>query len=75
MRGYDGKTTKTNMTDEFSFGFNIIEDPNSELDIATKSLYDSLGKISFIDEESQLVTHIQRYFLDCYHMNKKLVWE
>ena len=49
MRGYDGKTTKTNMTDEFSFGFNIIEDPNFELDIATKSLYDSLGEISFMD--------------------------
>ena len=49
MRGYDGKTTKTNMTDEFSFGFDIIEDSNSELDIATKSLYNSLQKISFID--------------------------
>lgn len=58
MRGYDGKTTKTNMTDEFSFVFNIIEDPNSELDIATKSLYDSLRNISFMDRERFLIAHI-----------------
>ena len=58
MRGYDGKTTKTNMTDEFSFKFNIIEDPNSELDIATKSLYNSLRNISFMDRERFLITHI-----------------
>jgi len=30
MRGYDGKTTKTNMTDEFSFKFDIVTEDETE---------------------------------------------
>ena len=39
MRGYDGKITKTNMTDEFSFEFNSSGDFISQLDNSVKDLY------------------------------------
>ena len=43
MRGYDGKTTKTNMTDEFSFEFGASGYYISYLDKAAKDLYEALG--------------------------------
>ena len=49
MRGYDGKTTKTNMTTEFSFEFGACGKFSSQLDNAAKLLYKALGEK--IDEE------------------------
>ena len=46
MRGYDGKITKTNMTDEFSFEFNSSGDFISQLDNAVKNLYKVLREKS-----------------------------
>ena len=46
MRGYNGKITKTNMTDEFSFEFNASGDFISQLDFAAKNLYKSLREKS-----------------------------
>ena len=43
MRGYDGKTAKTNMTVEFSFEFGVSGDYSSQLDNAAKILYEALG--------------------------------
>ena len=39
MRGYNGKITKINMTNEFSFEFNAIGDFVSQLDFAARNLY------------------------------------
>ena len=46
MRGYNGKITKTNMTDEFCFEFNARGDFISQLDFAAKRLYILLGEKS-----------------------------
>ena len=44
MRGYDGKTTKNNITDEFSFSFGGEGDFKSEFDAAAVELYKALGE-------------------------------
>ena len=46
MRGYNGKITKTNMSDEFSIEFNASGNLTSVLDSAAKSLYELLQKKS-----------------------------
>ena len=46
MRGYNGKITKTNMSDEFSFEFSASGDFTSQLDNAAKILYKSLREKS-----------------------------
>ena len=46
MRGYNGKVTKTNMTNEFSFEFNASGDFVSQLDLAAKNLYKLLREKS-----------------------------
>ena len=43
MRGYDGKTAKTDLTDEFCFEFGASGKFCSELDKAAKTLYEALG--------------------------------
>ena len=42
MRGYDGKTAKTNLTDEFCLEFGTNGKFCSELDNAAKTLYEAL---------------------------------
>ena len=44
MRGYDGKTTKTNMTDKFYFEFGASGEFSSCLDFAAKVLYKALSE-------------------------------
>ena len=44
MRGYNGKITKVNLTDEFSFQFGVEGEFTSELDNAAKALYEALGE-------------------------------
>ena len=51
MRGFNGKTTKTNMTDEFSFGFGANGEFISYLDNAAKDLYEALGNKARKNEE------------------------
>ena len=51
MRGYDGKTSKTNMTVEFSFEFGASGDYSSQLDNAAKILYKALGFKSQSNDE------------------------
>ena len=46
MRGYDGKTAKMNLTDEFSFEFGTSGKFCSELDNAAKALYEALRENS-----------------------------
>lgn len=43
MRGSDGKITKSNMSDEFSFKFGADGDFSSKLDNAAKALYEALS--------------------------------
>ena len=44
MRGYDGKTTKNNITDQFSFSFGDQGDFKSDFDAAAVELYRALGE-------------------------------
>ena len=53
MRGYDGKTAKTNLTDEFCFEFGTSGKFCSELDNAAKTLYEALRDKSKQNEEEQ----------------------
>ena len=60
MRGYNGKITKVNLTDEFSFQFGVEGEFSSELDNAAKVLYEALGEKSdstkvFIAMEGALI--------------------
>ena len=76
MRGYNGKTTKVNMTDEFSFQFGVEGEFSSELDNAAKVLYEALGEKSGKKEEEQdLLSEITRYFENCILLDDKVVWE
>ena len=76
MRGYDGKTTKTNMTDEFSFGFGNTEKFGSYLDNAAKKLYEALGeKTDSNDETNDLLVEIAKYFQNCLLLDDKIKWE
>ena len=76
MRGYNGKTTKVNMTDEFSFQFGVEGEFSSELDNAAKVLYEALGEKSGKKEEEQdLLSEITRYFENCILLDDKVVWD
>ena len=46
MRGYDGKTTKTATTVEYSLEFGTKGEFSSQLDNAAKDLYEALGEKS-----------------------------
>ena len=66
FRGYDGKTTKTNITDEFSFEFGASGEFSSELDNAAKVLYEALGeKTKIKDEKQDMLAEITEYFKNC----------
>ena len=78
MRGYDGKTTKTNMTDEFSFEFGASGEFISHLDTAAKDLYEALGGKSRKIDESQkhdLLNEISTYFENCLLLDDKIIWD
>ena len=49
MRGYDGKTTKNNMTSEFSFSFGTDNEFGSGYDLAATKLYEALGNEKDVD--------------------------
>ena len=75
MRGYDGKTAKTNMTVEFSFEYGASGDYSSQLDNAAKTLYKGLGlKSQQKDEESDLLDEIAVYFMNCFLLDDKIRW-
>ena len=66
MRGHNGKTTKTNMTDEFSFEFGAGGEFSSLLDNVARTLYIALREKSKEKEEDQdLLKEIVKYFNDC----------
>ena len=71
MRGYDGKTTKNNMTSEFSFSFGTDEKFGSGYDLAATKLYAALGKPNEVD----LMEEIKNYFENCFLQDDKLVWK
>ena len=78
MRGYDGKTTKTNMTDEFSFGFGASGEFISHLDNAAKDLYEALGNKSRknnLSEKHDLLDEISDYFKQCLLLDDKIIWD
>ena len=76
MRGYNGKITKVNMTDQFSFQFGVEGAFISELDNAAKVLYEALGEKSKNENEQQdLLTEITNFFENCILLDDKLVWE
>ena len=76
MRGYNGKTTKVNMTDQFSFQYGVEGEFISQLDNAAKALYEALGDKSKNENEQQdLLTEITNYFESCILLDDKLVWE
>ena len=75
MRGYDGKTAKTNMTVEFSFAYGASGDYSSQLDNAAKTLYRALGlKSQSKDEEPDLLEEIAVYFMNCFLLDDKIRW-
>ena len=68
MRGYDGKTCKTNMTDEYTFRFGASGEFISHLDNAAKDLYEALGDKSrknYLSEKYDLLNEISSYFKKC----------
>ena len=76
MRGHDGKTTKTNMTDEFSFEFGASGEFSSHLDNAAKILYEALGvKSQQDDKEQDLLGEISLYFQNCFLLDDRLIWD
>ena len=76
MRGYNGKVTKTNMTNEFSFEFNASGDFVSQLDLAAKNLYKLLREKSQKKEEEQdLLGGIETYFISCLMADDKIIWK
>ena len=76
MRGYDGKTTKTNMTNEYSFEFGVSGEFSSQLDYAAKVLYEALSEKSQDNEREQdLLAEITNYFTNCLLLDDKMIWE
>ena len=78
MRGYDGKTCKTNMTDEYTFEFGASGEFISHLDNAAKDLYEALGKKSRKSDESlkhDLLDEISDYFKMCLLLDDKIIWD
>ena len=75
MRGYDGKTTKTNMTDKFHFEFGASGEFSSILDFAAKVLYEALSeKTKENNEEQDLLAEISSYFKNCLLLDDKIRW-
>ena len=75
MRGYDGKTTKTNMTDKFHFEFGASGEFSSILDFAAKILYEALiKKTQENSEEQDLLAEISCYFKNCLLLDDKIKW-
>jgi hypothetical protein len=79
MRGYDGKTTKNNITDEFSFSFGHTGDFKSDFDAAAVKLYKALGeKTKALGDNSKndcdMMPDITKYFEKCIMNDEKLVW-
>ena len=80
MRGYDGKTTKNNITDQFSFSFGDQGDFKSDFDAAAVELYKALGEKTKAlgDKKNQndcdMMPDITKYFYDCIMNDEKLVW-
>ena len=78
MRGYDGKTTKTNLTDEYSFGFGASGNFISHLDNAAKDLYEALGNKSRKNDSAEkldLISEISDYFRNCLLLDDKIIWD
>ena len=73
MRGYDGKTTKNNITDEFSFSFGDQGDFKSDFDAAAVELYKALGEKSS-QKDCDMTPDITKYFTNCILKDEKLVW-
>jgi hypothetical protein len=71
MRGYDGKTTKNNMTGEFSFSFGTDKNFGSGYDLAATKLYEALGKPNEVD----LMEEITNYFRNFFLQDDKLEWK
>jgi hypothetical protein len=80
MRGYDGKTTKNNITDQFSFSFGDQGDFKSDFDAAAVKLYKALGeKTKALGDNSEndcdMMVDITAYFDECIMNDEKLVWQ
>ena len=73
MRGYDGKTTKNNITDQFSFSFGGEGDYKSEFDAAAVELYQALGE-KHDQKDCDMMPEITKYFKNCVLNDQKLVW-
>ena len=80
MRGYDGKTTKNNITDQFSFSFGDQEDFGSDFDAAAAKLYKALGEKTKAlgdkkgSNDCDMMPDIKNYFDDCIMNDEPLVW-
>ena len=83
MRGYDGKTTKNNISDEFSFEFGAQGDFRSDFDAAAVKLYKALGDLekSIKDlkdikaSDHDMMPQISEYFSDCVLKDDQLIWQ
>ena len=71
MRGYDGKTTKNNITSQFSFSFGANEKFGSGYDLAATKLYEALGNQK---KEIDLIEEITEYFKNSLNKDDALVW-
>ena len=71
MRGYDGKTTKNNITSEFSFSFGANQKFGSGYDLAATKLYEALGNKQ---NDVDLIEEITEYFDKSLKQDDKLVW-
>ena len=78
MRGYDGKTTKNNITDQFSFSFGDQGDFKSDFDAAAVELYRALGEKTLAlgdgKKDCDMMPDITKYFYECIMNDDKLVW-
>ena len=72
MRGYDGKTTKNNITSEFSFSFGANKEIGSGYDLAATKLYEALGNKQ---NDVDLIEEINEYFDKSFKQDDKLVWK
>ena len=76
MRGYDGKTTKTATTVEFSLEFGTKGEFSSQLDNAAKLLYNTLSEMDKSKVGNQvLLDGVSKYFKDCILLDDIIVWE
>lgn len=84
MRGYDGKTTKNNISDEFSFEFGAQGEFRSDFDAAAVKLYKALGDLDKSNakdlketkpSDHDMMPQISQYFSDCVLKDDKLIWQ